>query len=239
MTTYLRRTKPHSTGLAISAAELGIATELQPTRNRGQGHRDGARPTPTCIRGKQHWYTDCFILNTRHPARSKTNQPAVEAIRKVEEARKDSKMDAQIKTALETWAARQPQSTRTLRVDDGKPLVHTDTFVISTGLFLPSLDGHDGHTGHDDNGAIAIDARTEPIKLLQQWLLMTPLRPTYSTDRWSILDPTRTSSIQRHKKVGRGRATIQNVILSTLAIALFSSQLGARWNSLLVHHMVN
>jgi hypothetical protein len=33
MTTYLRRTKPHSTGLAVSAAELGIATEPQLTRN--------------------------------------------------------------------------------------------------------------------------------------------------------------------------------------------------------------
>jgi hypothetical protein len=100
MTTYLRRTKPHSTGLAVSAAELGITnpTEPRPTSNRG--HRDGARPTPTCICGKQHWYTDCFILNPRHPGRPKTYRPAAEAVRKVEEARKDPKINARIKTAL-------------------------------------------------------------------------------------------------------------------------------------------
>jgi hypothetical protein len=106
MTTYLRRTKPYSTRLAVSAAELRIAksTEPQSTGNQGQRYRNSARPTPTCICGKQHWYTDCFVLNSRHPARPKTYQPAAEAVRKVEEARKDPKINARIKTALEKWA---------------------------------------------------------------------------------------------------------------------------------------
>ncbi|KAI1515851.1 hypothetical protein Ptr86124_005852 [Pyrenophora tritici-repentis] len=51
MTTYLRRTKPHSTGLAVSAAELGITKPTEtPSTSRGHrdgAHRDGARPTPT------------------------------------------------------------------------------------------------------------------------------------------------------------------------------------------------
>jgi hypothetical protein len=100
MRTYLRRTKPHSTGLAVSAAELGI-TKPTETTFTGQGYRGGARPTPTCICGNEHWYTDCFILNPRHPGRPKTYQPAAEAVRKVEEARKNLKMNARIKTALE------------------------------------------------------------------------------------------------------------------------------------------
>jgi hypothetical protein len=100
MRTYLRRTKPHSTGLAVSAAELGI-TKPTETTFTGQGYRGGARPTPTCICGNEHWYTDCFIVNPRHPGRPKTYQPAAEAVRKVEEARKDLKMNARIKTALE------------------------------------------------------------------------------------------------------------------------------------------
>ncbi|PWO19496.1 MMS1-N multi-domain protein, partial [Pyrenophora tritici-repentis] len=131
MTTYLRRTKPHSTGLAVSAAELGITKPTEtPSTSRGHrdgAHRDGARPTPTCVCGKQHWYTDCFILNPRHPARPKTYQPAAEAVRKVEEARKDSKINARIKAALERWLTRQPQSNGSLRVDDGEPPANTDT----------------------------------------------------------------------------------------------------------------
>ncbi|KAI1563873.1 hypothetical protein PtrEW13061_012021, partial [Pyrenophora tritici-repentis] len=91
----------------------------------------------------QHWYTDCFILNPRHPARPKTYQPAAEAVRKVEEARKDSKINARIKAALERWLTRQPQSNGSLRVDDGEPPANTDTFVISTGPMLKPL--HDGH----------------------------------------------------------------------------------------------
>ncbi|KAI1507131.1 hypothetical protein Ptr86124_013934 [Pyrenophora tritici-repentis] len=165
MTTYLRRTKPHSTGLAVSAAELGITKPTEtPSTSRGHrdgAHRDGARPTPTCVCGKQHWYTDCFILNPRHPARPKTYQPAAEAVRKVEEARKDSKINARIKAALERWLTRQPQSNGSLRVDDGEPPANTDTFVISTGPMLKPLhDGHDSHNRvcHDNEVVIAIDA---------------------------------------------------------------------------------
>ncbi|KAF2819396.1 hypothetical protein CC86DRAFT_398761 [Ophiobolus disseminans] len=51
VTTYLRRTKPHSTGLAVSAAELEIA-KLTETLSTGRGHHDSARLTPTCICGK-------------------------------------------------------------------------------------------------------------------------------------------------------------------------------------------
>ncbi|KAI0568849.1 hypothetical protein Alg130_11911, partial [Pyrenophora tritici-repentis] len=50
-----------------------------------------------------------------------------EAVRKVEEARKDSKINARIKAALERWLTRQPQSNGSLRVDDGEPPANTDT----------------------------------------------------------------------------------------------------------------
>jgi hypothetical protein len=188
MTTYLRRTKPHSTGLAVSAAELGITqpNEPQPTdSNRGHGHRDGARPTPTCICGKKHWYADCFILNTRHPRRPKNYQPAADVARKVEEVRRDPRINADIKTALERFAARQPQSAGTLRIDVGKPPANTNTFVVTTG---PSLTGHDGDHRNDrgdgdhrndrgdrddrnnrddlDSDVITVDSRTEPAGLL-------------------------------------------------------------------------
>ncbi|KAF1830910.1 hypothetical protein BDW02DRAFT_641857 [Decorospora gaudefroyi] len=133
MTIYLRRTKPHSTGLAVSAAELGITKPTEtPSTSRGHrdgAHRDGARPTPTC-----------------------TYQPPAEAVRKVEEARKDSKINARIKAALARGLARQPQSTASLQVDDGKPPVNTETFVISTGPLLKPL-----RDGHDDDVVIDID----------------------------------------------------------------------------------
>jgi hypothetical protein len=151
MTTYIRRTKPHSTGLAVSAAKLGVTTTTEPqsTGNRGRAHRDGARPTPTCICGKQHWYTDCFILNSRHLGRPNSYQPAAETVCKVEEARKDSKIDASIKTALERWAARQSQNTGTLRIDDGRPPADSNTFVVSTGPSL--IVHHHGHYGHNNH----------------------------------------------------------------------------------------
>ncbi|EFQ88952.1 hypothetical protein PTT_14950, partial [Pyrenophora teres f. teres 0-1] len=40
MTTYLRRTKPHTTGLAVAAADLGI-TKPTETSTSGRSHRDG------------------------------------------------------------------------------------------------------------------------------------------------------------------------------------------------------
>jgi hypothetical protein len=87
MTTYLRRTKPHSTGLAVSAAELGIAhpKKPQPTEgNRGRGNRDGVQQTPICICGMGHWYADCFIPNALHPRHPKNYRPATDVARKVE-----------------------------------------------------------------------------------------------------------------------------------------------------------
>jgi hypothetical protein len=197
MTTYLRRTKPQSTGLAVSAAELGIATEPQPTRNRGQGHRDGARLTPTCICGKEHWYADCFILNTRHPRRPKNYQPAADVARKVEEARRDPRINAGIKTALERFAARQPQSAGTLRIDDGKAPADNTTFVVSTGLSLVSLDDCNDRDDRDDrdnrdhredlNDVITIDSRAETAGALTV-LAVEDTNQTELLNRW-IVDP--------------------------------------------------
>jgi hypothetical protein len=185
MTTYLRCTKPHSTGLAVSAAELGI-TKPTETTSTGRGHRGSTRPTPTCICGNEHWYTECFILNPRHPAHPKFYQPTAEAVLKVEEARKDSKMNARIKNALERWAARQPQSARSLRVDDGKPPVNTNTFVISSGSSL-SAHGHNGHDGHDGHGVTAINALTEPVGTLTT-MTVDDTTQNNLLERW-IVDP--------------------------------------------------
>ncbi|KAF2621748.1 hypothetical protein BU25DRAFT_314258, partial [Macroventuria anomochaeta] len=170
MTTYLRCTKPHSTGLAVTAAELGVASPIEPQTTRNQGQRDSVRQTPTCVCGKQHWYTDCFILNTCHPGHPTTYQPAAEEVRKVEAARKDPKINAQIKTAIDRWTARQPQNAGMLRIDNGRPPADSSTFVVTTAPSLMDLDshnvqnnGHNGHDGHDDSDAIAIDACTEPL----------------------------------------------------------------------------
>lgn len=101
MTTYLRRTKPHSTGLAVSAAELGItAPAPQPTRGGRENSHDQDRLPGNCVCRKKHWYSDCFILNPQHPRRSKNYCPSAEAIRQVEEAQRDPKTNTHIKAAL-------------------------------------------------------------------------------------------------------------------------------------------
>ncbi|KAI0569109.1 hypothetical protein Alg215_11832, partial [Pyrenophora tritici-repentis] len=46
MTTYLRRTKPHSTSLAVSAAKLGI-TKPTETPSTSRGYRDSASQSAT------------------------------------------------------------------------------------------------------------------------------------------------------------------------------------------------
>jgi hypothetical protein len=70
-----------------------------------------------------------------------------------------------------------------LRVDYGKPPVNTDTFVISTGLSLPSLN-HDSHDGHD---VIALDALTKPVGTLTT-KGVDEATQTNLLDRW-IVDP--------------------------------------------------
>jgi hypothetical protein len=105
MTTYLRCIKPYSTSLVVSAAELGIVKPIE-TTSTSRGHRGSARQPPTFICGKQYWYTNCFILNSRYLERPKIYQPIAEVVRKVKEVRKDLKIDTQIKTALKRWTAR-------------------------------------------------------------------------------------------------------------------------------------
>ncbi|KAK1918636.1 hypothetical protein P3342_001685 [Pyrenophora teres f. teres] len=196
MTTYLRRTKPHTTGLAVAAADLGI-TKPTETSTSGRSHRDGtnsdgARPIPTCVCGKQHWYSDCYILNPRHPSRPKTYQPPAEAVRKVEQARKDHKVNARIKSALDKWAARQSQSTQqytgTLRIDNGKAPDDNHTFVMSMGIKLGTCDVLDNQNDLDDiKEIITIDSRTETADALTV-LAIDDTNPNELLDRW-IVDP--------------------------------------------------
>jgi hypothetical protein len=70
--------------------------------------------------------------------------------RKVEEARRDPRINAGIKTALERFAARQPHSAGTLRIDDGKAPADNTTFVVSTGLSFVSLDDCNDRDDRDD-----------------------------------------------------------------------------------------
>ncbi|KAF1947379.1 hypothetical protein EJ02DRAFT_417570 [Clathrospora elynae] len=115
----------------------------------------------------EHWYANCFILNPRHPRRPRSYQPAADLIRKVEQARKDPKINARIKTALERWAARQPQDTRTLQVDDGKLPADSSTFVVSNGPLLMTLSSHGSLTPpNKNNNVITIDACTQPAGAL-------------------------------------------------------------------------
>jgi hypothetical protein len=78
-------------------------------------------------------------MNTRHPRRPKGYQPPADLVRKVEEARKDPKIDVRIKTALERWAARQPQSTGKLRIDDGNPPADGNTFAVTVNISITTL----------------------------------------------------------------------------------------------------
>jgi hypothetical protein len=115
-------------------------------------------------------------------------------------------MNVRIKTALERWAARQPQSTRSLRVDDGKPPADTNKFVVTTGPSLTSLvhDGHNGHNGnehdgdnghdnhnghdsHDDDGVIAINTHAKPVGTLTT-MAVDDATQTNLLNRW-IVDP--------------------------------------------------
>ncbi|KAK1914257.1 hypothetical protein P3342_007503 [Pyrenophora teres f. teres] len=175
MTTYLRRTKPHTTGLAVAAADLVTAHDQYLHAS-----------------GKQHWYSDCYILNPRHPSRPKTYQPPAEAVRKVEQARKDHKVNARIKSALDKWAARQSQSTQqytgTLRIDNGKAPDDNHTFVMSMGIKLGTCDVLDDQNDLDDiKEIITIDSRTETADTLTV-LAIDDTNPNELLDRW-IVDP--------------------------------------------------
>jgi hypothetical protein len=61
-------------------------------------------------------------------------------VRKVEEARRDPRINARIKRTLENWAARQPQIVGMLQIDDGKAPNIGNMFMVTTSL---SLIGHD------------------------------------------------------------------------------------------------
>jgi hypothetical protein len=73
-----------------------------------------------------------------------------------------------------------------LRVDNGKPPANTDTFVISTGSLLTTLD-HDGHDRHNSHDVIAIDALTEPVGTLST-MAVDDTTQTELLNRW-IVDP--------------------------------------------------
>ena len=237
MTAYLRRTKPHSTGLAVSAAELGIAnTEApRPTEcNGGCSSRNDAQ-THICICGKKHRYCNCFILNTRHPKRPKDYQPSDEAVRKVNEALKNPKLKAIIKKALDKWAAHQPQSVGTLRIDDGKPPADTNTFVVSinsspTTLSSPNLcdpcdkDNKDNdQNDYNDRDIITIDGHIEPAEhltamavdndnqagLLNRWIV-DPGSNTHviNTESWQGWKRTGDNPERRYISAGNGRTLI-------------------------------
>jgi hypothetical protein len=104
---------------------------------------------------------------------------------KFKKAQRDPRINANVKRALESWATCQPQSARTLRIDDGRPPADNNAFVVSTGLLLIGHYSHDYYDREDrDNcddrkyredrndrndrngGVITIDSRTEPAEAL-------------------------------------------------------------------------
>jgi hypothetical protein len=52
-----------------------------------------------------------------------------------------------------------------LRVNNGKLLTNTNTFMILTSLSLTTY-CYDGHNSHDSHGVITIDALAEPVGTL-------------------------------------------------------------------------
>ena len=80
---------------------------------------------------------------------------------KVEEARRDPRINARFKRALESWATHQPQSVRTLRIHDGKAPTDGNTFLVTTGPPLMGHDRNDRDDREDLDDVITIDSRTE------------------------------------------------------------------------------
>jgi hypothetical protein len=114
--------------------------------------------------------------------------------RKVEEARRDPRINAGIKTALKRFAARQPYSAGTLQIDNGKAPADNTTFVVSTSLSLVSLDDCNNRDDRDDrdhredlDDVITIDSRAETAGALTV-LAVEDTRQTELLNRW-IVDP--------------------------------------------------
>jgi hypothetical protein len=117
--------------------------------------------------------------------------------RKVKEARRDSRTNANVKRAIESWTARQSQSAGKLGIDDGKAPADNNRFVVSTGLSLVSLDDRnhrdnrnhcDDRDGREDlDDVITIDSCTETAGALPV-LAVEDTNQTELLNRW-VVDP--------------------------------------------------
>lgn len=139
-TAYLRRNRPHFSGLATVAADLKVATpyvEVQSNNdinnnnsNSNNNNNLKSKKAPNCLCGAKHWYSDCFIINREHPKRPANYEPPLATQRLVEEARRDQKIEGKIQSALERWR-KLNQKDYSFRMDDGLPPSNCDTYIMS------------------------------------------------------------------------------------------------------------
>ncbi|KAF1975814.1 hypothetical protein BU23DRAFT_457667, partial [Bimuria novae-zelandiae CBS 107.79] len=73
ITTYLRRTKLHLTGLVVAATKLRVVKQTYTPQLYRLVRFDllVASSARNYVCKKKHWYTNYFILNLRHPQRPK------------------------------------------------------------------------------------------------------------------------------------------------------------------------
>lgn len=176
-TNFLRRNKPHSSGLATNVAELEAANTANTTTTSSS-----SRTVPTCICGDKHYYADCFIINDKHPKRPRSYKPSTEKLRKVIEARKDPKTEQRIKVALEKrakYTAKASSSSGPIQLDDGLPPSGNDSFAISMSAKPDSP--------IDVSSAIHADSAVAPADTLTTMSLGKSVNNNLLT-RW-IVDP--------------------------------------------------
>jgi hypothetical protein len=121
-TAYLKRVRPLSTGLSSMAAGLDAAKpQQQQQQKRRDRNKDGNKAKPQCLCGLNHYWIDCWLINTEHPRRPKAYSNAV-GKRKLDAAlAADPDLRCRINNALSDWRAKQQQPGGSIVIDDGNP----------------------------------------------------------------------------------------------------------------------
>jgi hypothetical protein len=155
-TTYLKRVLPLSTGLSSMAAELNVS---KPQQQNKDGNKDGSKTKPQCPCGLNHYWVDCWLINTEHPRRPKAYANAT-GRKKLEAAlAADNDLRDKINKALDKWRAKQQENERSIAMDDGsrptRPTANTVRYMIQD-LEQPALDDDDDQVEtrtvvHDDD----------------------------------------------------------------------------------------
>ncbi|KAF1923991.1 uncharacterized protein M421DRAFT_9136 [Didymella exigua CBS 183.55] len=122
-TTYLKRVLPLSTGLSSMAAELDVA---KPQQQNKDGYRIKLQHKPQCPCGLQHYWVDCWLINTEHPRRPKAFANAIGQKKLDAALAADNDLRDKLNKALNKWRAKQQENRGSIAIDDGNcPTRHT------------------------------------------------------------------------------------------------------------------